>query len=79
MGHRWITQIAHLVRGRALVFLLEQAEGIRGLRISPVAVVEEKAKRRIVHDMTFGGSREKGERRPVNETSEWSKIPECSS
>ena len=42
--------IADVVRGRALVCLLEQAEVIRGLRISPVGMVEEKAKRRIVHD-----------------------------
>ena len=41
-----------LVRGRALVFPLEQAEDIRGLWISPVGVVEGKDKRRIVHDMT---------------------------
>ncbi|CAN0580224.1 unnamed protein product, partial [Laminaria digitata] len=47
--------IADVVRGRALIFPLEQAERIRGIRISPVGVVEEKAKRRIVHDMTFGG------------------------
>ena len=70
-------EIADVVRGRALVFPLEQAEAIRGLMISPVGVVEEKAKRRIVHDMTLGGNRKRGERGSVNETTDWSKIPEC--
>ena len=57
-----------LVRGRALVFPLEQAEDIRGLWISPVGVVEGKDKRRIVHDMTFGGSKETGGSGSVNAT-----------
>ena len=42
-----------------------------------MGVLEEKAKRGIVHDMTFGGNREKGERGPVNGTTGWIKIPEC--
>ena len=40
-------------------------------------VVEEKARARIVQDITYGDSREKGERGPVNETTEWSRTPEC--
>ena len=42
-----------------------------------MGVVEEKATRRIVHDMTFGGSKEKGGGGSVNEATEWGKIPEC--
>lgn len=42
---------------------LEQATGFRELRISPVIVMEErKLRSRVVHDMTFGGSKsERGE------------------
>ena len=69
--------IADVVRGRALVFPYEQVEVFRGLRISPVGVVEEKAKHEIVHDITSGGNREKQERGSVNETTDWSNIPEC--
>ena len=58
--------IADVVRGRALVFPLEQAEVIRGLRISPVGVVEEKAMRRIVRDMTFG-EHKRGRREGIGE------------
>ena len=42
-----------------------------------MGVVDGNAKHRIVHEMTFGGIREKGEGGPVNETTEWSKIHEC--
>ena len=31
----------------------------------------------MIHDMTSGGNRERGERGSVNETTDWSKIPEC--
>ena len=33
--------------------------------------------RRMLHDMTFAASREKGQRGPVTETTGWSNIPEC--
>ena len=32
-----------------------QAQEMRGLRISPVGVVEEKEKLRVIHDLTFDG------------------------
>ena len=50
--------IADVIRGRALVLPLEQAEVVRGLSISPVGEVEEKPECRIGQDMTFGGNRE---------------------
>ena len=46
--------IADLVRGGASIFRLEPTKNIRGLRISPVGVVEGKDKRRIVHNVTSG-------------------------
>ena len=64
--------VIDLVRGRAFIFPLEQAEDIRGQRILPMGVVEGKDKRRIVHDM-----KETGGSGSVNETTEWSKIPRC--
>ena len=46
--------VIDLVRGRAFIFPLEQAEDIRGQRILPMGVVEGKDKRRIVHNVTSG-------------------------
>ena len=60
-----------------MILPLDQAEDIRGLRISPVGVVEGKDKRRIAHVMTFGGSKATGGSGSVNATTGWSKIPQC--
>lgn len=62
--------VADLVRWRALMFPLEQAEDIRGLRLSPVGVVEGKDNRRIMHNMKFGGSTETGGSGSENATTE---------
>ena len=52
------------------------ARSVRGLRINPVGVVEEKGKRRILHDSTFSSKPEQpgGGGRPVNETTYWDQI-----
>ena len=77
--------------GRTIVFPVTQAQEIKGLRISPVGVVEEKTKLRVMNDMTFGGQatvregrrggRHKAfsepECRSVNDETDWQKIPEC--
>ena len=47
---------ADVVHGRALVFTLSSASDIRGLRVSPLAVVL-KPKFRIIHDLTFARAR----------------------
>ena len=44
------------------------ARMVRGLRVYPERVVEEKGKRRVIHDATFSGKPKMGRegRRPVN-------------
>ena len=68
--------ITDLVQSRTLIFLLEQAESTRELQVSAVGVVEEKAKRRIVRDVTFGGDKEKRFSASVNNTAKRGKISE---
>ena len=76
--------------GRTIVFPAMQAHEVKGLRISPVGVVEEKEKLRVIHGLTFGGqtnAREGwgGEKdsvpepggRSVNSDTNWKKVPEC--
>ena len=36
---------------------MTRAEDIVGLRISPLGVVEEKEKLRVIHDLTFCGNK----------------------
>ena len=64
-----------MVPGNALVFPLEPGEDIRGLRASPVGVVEGNDKHRKVHDMTFGGSNETGGSGSVNARKSGVKSP----
>ena len=45
--------MADVAGGRAIVFPKEQAGQIPGLRVSPIGVVEEREKIRVIHDMTF--------------------------
>lgn len=50
------------------------AERIQGSRISPVGVVEEKGKIRVIHDLTFEGPRSNAggdSRRSVNVDTDW--------
>ena len=49
----WEMAVADVARGRTTVFPNEQAEQIPWLRASPVGVVEERDKIRIIHDMIF--------------------------
>lgn len=44
-----------MARGRTIWFLVTQALVIRGLRTSPVRVLEEKNKLWVTHDMAFDG------------------------
>ena len=53
-----------------MIIPLKQMEDMRELRISRVVVVEGKEKRRITHDMTFEGSKERGGSGSVNATTE---------
>ena len=49
--------------GLTNVFTTTQEHEVEGLRISPVEVVEEKEKTRVIHDLTFSGqvnAREEG-------------------
>ena len=68
----WEKVVADVAGGRAIVFPKKQAGQVPGLRVSPVGVVEEREKIRIIHDMTFehgnvGGS--------VTSTTDWDEIP----
>lgn len=46
---------ADVALGKAIVFPVAQAKEIARLRVSPVRVIEEKKKLRVIHDFTFGG------------------------
>lgn len=46
---------ARNVKGRAIVVRLERAWGIRRLIVPQVDVIDEKTKRRNIHNMTFAG------------------------
>ena len=72
----WEKEVAGVASGRAIVFPKEQAGKVEGWRVSPVRVVEEREKLRIIYDMTFehrdgsgGGS--------VNSTTDWDVISKC--
>ena len=49
----WDKAVVDVAGGRAIGFPEEQAGQVPGLRVSPVGVVEELEKIRIIHDMTF--------------------------
>ena len=61
------------IHGRALVFDSRFAADIRGLRVSPLAVVLEP-KFRIIHDLTFACA---GDRTSVNDDSDFCSAPPC--
>lgn len=69
----WEKPAGDVKTGRAVVVPVRLAGLIRGLRVNPVGVVEEKGKRRIIHDATFSNEPEgRGQGvRPVNETTYW--------
>ena len=79
MADVWENAVEDVKKGRAIVMPVRVARSVRGLRINPVGVVEEKGKKRIVHDSTFSSEPEQpgGRGRPVNETTDWDQIPEC--
>lgn len=56
-----------MVERRATIFPIAQASAIIGLIISPIGMVEEKMKSRIVHDMPFKGTDTWGEKTGVTE------------
>ena len=70
------------------MFTVTQAQEVKGLRISPVGMVEEKEKMRVIHDLTFGGQanfregrRRRGrgaltgpEGRSVNADTDWASV-----
>ena len=62
---------ADVVHGRALVFKLSSTSDIRGLRVSPLAVVPEF---RIIHDLTFARA---GGHSSVNDDADFSSAPSC--
>ena len=75
----WKKAVGDVPTGRAIMMPVRLARTVRGLRINPVGVVDEKGKRRIAHDSAYSGEPEgEGRRgRPVNETMYWDQIPEC--
>ena len=46
-------EVADFALGRAIVFPVTRAKDIVGLRISPLEVVEEEEKLRVIHDLTI--------------------------
>ena len=72
----WEKSVAEVAGGPAIVFPKEQAGQVQMLQVSSVAVVEEREKMRIIHDMTFeqSGGDEGGS---GNSTTDWDEIPAC--
>ena len=64
---------ADVVHGRDLVFKLSSVIDIRGLRVSPLAVLL-KPKFRIFHDLTFARA---GGHSSVNDDTDFSSAPSC--
>ena len=62
-----------VVHGQALMFELTSASGVRGLRVSALAVVL-KPKFFIIHDLTFARA---GDRSSVNDDTDFSSSPSC--
>ena len=76
--------------GRTIALPAAQAHEVEAMRISPVGVVEEREKLRVIHGLTFGGqaSAREGrgggrqvvvtlpEGRSVNADTDWQKVPE---
>lgn len=50
---------ADVLHARAIVLPVTRAKAIVGLRIYSVGVVEKKEKLRVIHELTFSGSRVK--------------------
>lgn len=59
---------ADVAKGRVTVFHVERAGGIGGLRAPPTGVVNPKAKRENIHDMTFAASEGGSEESTNNST-----------
>lgn len=67
---------ADVAKGRTIVFHMLRAGDMKGLRVTPVGVVEEKETRLIKHDMTFAGSKGGGEG-SVNDMAGWGGVSLC--
>ena len=77
-GAIWQKVVEDVEAGRAVLFKRKVAEKIPGLRVSPVGVVEEKEKLRVIHDLTIPVAEATGgEGRPVNATTFFEEIPAC--
>ena len=62
--------VADVLSGRVIVLPKEQAVQVEGSLVSPVGVVEEREKMRIVNDMAFE-HRDGNGRGSVNSTTDW--------
>lgn len=73
--------ISDVVVGRAMAFNVEGTENIlKGLRVLPVEVVEEKGEIRVIHDLTFEGPQggaSGDQRRLVNAYIDRGQVPGC--
>ena len=74
----WAKAVRDVKTGMAVAMPMRLARMVRGLRINPVGVVEEKGKRRVVHDSTYSAEPEArgGGGGSENETPYWNQIPE---
>lgn len=74
----WEKAVRDVKTGMAVAMPMRLARMVRGLRINPVGVVEEKGKRRVVHDSTYSAEPEArgGGGGSENETPYWNQIPE---
>ena len=68
--------VADFALGRAIVFPVTRAKDIVGLRISPLEVVEEEEKLRVIHDLIFCGNKADERGRKASGEMKSTAIPE---
>lgn len=68
---------ADVACGRASIFPGSRASDSRGLCTSALGLVEEKARRRIFHELTFGVPGVSETEQPVKTISGWGKTTAC--
>lgn len=76
-GTVWKKLVEDVVAEKVLVFRKEDADKIPGLRVSPLGVVEERKKQRVIHDLSFQVDSKAVGEEPVNRSTYFSEVPEC--
>ena len=73
----WERLVSDLSSGRVAVIQREVSSLIPGLRVSPLAVVDEMAKKRVILDLSFGYGKRHNSRQGVNGDTGFEAAPPC--